>query len=44
MTYKTKVARLKKVLFRLTWLTMSTRKRYLYLWGRGGSLHHQTDN
>jgi hypothetical protein len=35
------LGRLRKALFRLTWLTMSPRQRYLYLWERGGSLRHQ---
>jgi hypothetical protein len=34
------VTSLKKVLFRIRWLTMSPRRRYAYLWARGGSLRH----
>jgi hypothetical protein len=35
------VSYLRKILFRLTWLTLSPRQRYLYLRERGGSLRHQ---
>lgn len=28
----------KNLLFRLRWMTMSQRHRYVYLWQRGGSL------
>lgn len=28
----------KRLLFRIRWATMSQRKRYAYLWARGGSL------
>ena len=33
------VTRIVKILFRLRWLTLSPRERYVYLWARGGSLH-----
>jgi hypothetical protein len=29
---------LKRFLFSIKWITMSQRKRYAYLWARGGSL------
>jgi hypothetical protein len=36
------VTGLKKVMFRIKWLTMSPRQRYSYLWARGGSLRHSS--
>ncbi len=32
------VSSVKSILFRLRWITMSQRDRYVYLWQRGGSL------
>ncbi len=34
------VTLIKKILFRIKWLTMSPREQYIYLWNRGGSLRH----
>lgn len=31
----------KKLVFRVKWLTMSPRQRYAYLWARGGARKYQ---
>ncbi len=32
------ISYMKGIIFRFRWLTMTQRKRYVYLWQRGGSL------